>query len=257
MRTKLLAVASEMLQTEPDRLVLSNGRVEIAGQKGSGTTVAKVVERAHQVVGPIAGTGSFTKPGVSAMAGCAMGHFIDAIDIPVFAVHECEVAVDPDTGHVEVLSYNVVQDVGRALNPRAIAGQIQGGVVQGLGYALHEEITIGPDGRIRQTGLETYRVPLAEDVVPVEISLYEGAPSIGPLGTKGAGEVPILNVPAAIACAVANATGKRVQEIPLTPPRVLALLVGAEEDVALPHISPSWRDNVLADPDALIAAASG
>ena len=139
-RTKLLAVASEMLQTEPDRLVLSNGRVEIAGRKGSGTTVAKVVERAHQVVGPIAGTGSFTKPGVSAMAGCAMGHFIDAIDIPVFAVHECEVAVDPETGHVEVLSYNVVQDVGRALNPRAIAGQIQGGVVQGLGYALHEEI---------------------------------------------------------------------------------------------------------------------
>lgn len=244
-RTKLLAVASEMLQTEPSRLVLANGRVEIAGRKGSGTTVAKVVERAHQVVGPLAGTGSFTKPGVAAMAGCAMGHFIDAIDIPVFAVHECEVAVDPDTGHVEVLSYSVVQDVGRALNPRAIAGQIQGGVVQGMGYALHEEISIGPDGRIRQNGLETYRVPLAEDVVPVDISLYEGAPSIGPLGTKGAGEVPILNVPAAIACAVANATGKRVQEIPLTPPRVLALLTDRDPPLDLAHIAEDWWDNVL------------
>jgi len=245
-REKLLAVAAEMLQTPPARLVLGNGRVEIVGVKGSGTTIAKVVERAHQVVGPLAGNGSFTKPGVAAMAGCVGGHFIDAIDIPVFAVHECEVAVDPDTGHVEVLSYTVVQDVGRALNPRAIFGQIQGGVVQGIGYALHEEMTVGPDGRIRQNSLETYRVPLAQDVIPVEISLYEGAPSIGPLGTKGAGEVPILNVPAVIGCAVANATGKRVQEIPLTPPRVLALLLDRDPPLEFPHIAREWWDNVLA-----------
>ena len=184
--------------------------------------------------------------GREAMAGCVGGHFIDAIDIPVFAVHECEVAVDPDTGHVEVLSYTVVQDVGRALNPRAIFGQIQGGVVQGIGYALHEEMTVGPDGRIRQNSLETYRVPLAQDVIPVEISLYEGAPSIGPLGTKGAGEVPILNVPAVIGCAVANATGKRVQEIPLTPPRVLALLLDRDPPLEFPHIAREWWDNVLA-----------
>jgi CO/xanthine dehydrogenase Mo-binding subunit len=188
------------------------------------------------------------------MPGCTTGHFIDAIDIPVFAVHECEVAVDPETGHVEVLSYCVVQDVGRALNPRAIFGQIQGGVTQGLGYALHEEITVGANGRIEQTGFETYRVPLAQDVVPVEISLYEGAPSIGPLGTKGAGEVPILNVAAAIACAVSNATGRRVQEIPLTPPRVLALILGGGTALELPHISPSWRDNVLTGPAPLARA---
>ncbi len=96
----------------------------------------------------------------------------------------------------------MVQDVGRALNPRAILGQIQGGVVQGLGYALHEEVTITADGRIAQDGFETYRVPLAGDAVPVAVDLFEGAPSIGPLGTKGAGEVPILGVGAAIACAV-------------------------------------------------------
>ena len=167
------------------------------------------------------------------------------MDIPVFAVHECEVAVDPETGHVDVLSYRVVQDVGRALNPRAIFGQIQGGVVQGLGYALREEISIGANGRIRQDSLETYRVPLAADVVPVDISLYEGAPSIGPLGTKGAGEVPILNVGAAIACAVANAIGRRVAELPLTPPRVLELILGNDRPLTLPHIANAWRDNVL------------
>jgi CO/xanthine dehydrogenase Mo-binding subunit len=246
-RKKLLDVAADMLETAPDDLVLRNGRVEIIGAEGSGTTIAAVAQRAQAIVGPISGSGSFTGPGVAAMPGCAAGHFIEALDIPVFAIHECEVAVDPDTGHVEVLSYRVVQDVGRALNPRAILGQIQGGVVQGLGYALHEEISIGANGRISQDGLETYRVPLAQDVVPVEVSLYEGAPSIGPLGTKGAGEVPILNVGAAIACAVSNAIGRRVQELPLTPPRVLELILERNQPLAFPHIADAWRDNVLRD----------
>lgn len=243
-RTKLLKVASEMIEAAPDDLVMRDGRIEIAGAPGSGRTVAEVATRAQALAGPVSGTGAFTGAGVPAMPGCVAGHFIDAIDIPVFAVHDCEVAVDPETGHVEVLSYRVVQDVGRALNPRAIHGQIQGGVVQGLGYALHEEVTIGSTGRVRQNGFETYRVPLALDVVPVEISLYEGAPSIGPLGTKGAGEVPILNVGAAVACAVANATGKRVQALPLTPPRVLELLLDRKQDLSLPHIADVWADNL-------------
>jgi CO/xanthine dehydrogenase Mo-binding subunit len=247
-RKKLLDVAADMLEAGPQDLVLRNGRIEIVGAEGSGTTIAAVAQRAQAIVGPISGSGSFTGPGVPAMPGCAAGHFIEALDIPVFAIHECEVAVDQETGHVEVLSYRVVQDVGRALNPRAVCGQIQGGVVQGLGYALHEEVSIGANGRIRQDGLENYRVPLALDVVPVEISLYEGAPSIGPLGTKGAGEVPILNVGAAIACAVSNAIGRRVQELPLTPPRVLELILGNDRPLKLRHIADAWQDNLLTTP---------
>jgi CO/xanthine dehydrogenase Mo-binding subunit len=244
-RRQLLKVASEMIEAAPEDLVMHNGRIEIAGAPGSGRSVAEVATRAQAQMGPISATGAFTGSGVPAMPGCAAGHFIDAIDIPVFAVHDCEVAVDSETGHVEVLSYNVVQDVGRALNPRAIRGQIQGGVVQGLGYALHEEVTIGADGSVRQNSFESYRIPLALDVVPVGISLYEGAPSVGPLGTKGAGEVPILNVGATIACAVANATGKRVQELPLTPPRVLELILDRKPDLAFPHISDTWTDNLV------------
>jgi CO/xanthine dehydrogenase Mo-binding subunit len=244
-REKLLGVAAQMLEADPEDLVLRNGRVEIVGAEGSGTTIAAVARRAQALAGPISGSGAFTGAGVPAMRGCAAGHFIEALDIPVFAIHECEVAVEPETGHVEVLSYRVVQDVGRALNPRAIFGQIQGGVTQGLGYALHEEVTIGANGRILQNGFETYRVPLAQDVVPVEISLFEGAPSIGPLGAKGAGEVPILNVGAAIACAVSNAIGRRVQELPLTPPRVLELILGNNRPLKFDHIADAWRDNVL------------
>jgi CO/xanthine dehydrogenase Mo-binding subunit len=244
-RAKILSVASEMLQTSAEQLHLSNGRVERAGSSGAGVAIGKVVERAHELFGPVAGEGSFTRPGVPAMPGCAMGHFIDALDLPVFAVHDCELAVDPETGHVEVLSYSVVQDVGRAFNPRAIQGQIQGGVVQGLGYALHEDMSVDEAGRIRQTGFETYRVPLAQDVVPVAVSLYEGAPSIGPFGAKGAGEVPILNVGATIACAVSVAIGREVEELPLTPPRVLELMLGMKTPLDFPHIAPLWADNVI------------
>ncbi|SES40805.1 xanthine dehydrogenase family protein molybdopterin-binding subunit [Rhizobium sp. NFR03] len=244
-REKLLRSAGEMLQTAPRDLVLRDGRVEIAGRPGSGVGIPEVVSYAQSTTGPISGTGSFTAKNTPAMSGCAMGHFIDALDIPVFVVHEAEVAVDPETGHVEVLAYRVVQDVGRALNRRAIMGQIQGGVVQGLGYALHEEVTITGDGRIAQDSFETYRVPLAQDVVPVVADLYEGAPSIGPLGTKGAGEVPILAVGAAIACAVARAIGKPVSRLPLTPPRVLRLLHDIEPAPALSHVARDWRANTL------------
>jgi len=244
-RKKLLNFASEMIEASPDDLVMRNGRIEIAGAPGSGRSITEVATLAQAQIGPVSGTGAFTGSGVPAMPGCVAGHFIDAIDIPVFAVHDCEVAVDSETGHVEVLSYHVVQDVGRALNPRAIRNQIQGGVVQGLGYALHEEVTIGTNGRVCQNSFETYRVPLALDVVPVETNLYEGAPSMGPLGTKGAGEVPILNVGATVACAVANATGKRVQELPLTPPRVLELLLDLKSDLSFPHIAEAWAENLV------------
>jgi CO/xanthine dehydrogenase Mo-binding subunit len=229
-RRKLFDAAAELLQAASDELTLGQGVVQVAARPGTRVTITAAVEHAQARTGPISGSGGFTRPGVKAMPGCAAGHFIDAIDIPVFAVHDAEVAVDPETGHVEVLSYNVVQDVGRALNPRAILGQVQGGVVQGLGYALHEEITIDAAGRLLQTNFETYRLPLAGDALRVELDLYEGAPSIGPLGAKGAGEVPILNVGATIACAVADATGRKVSCLPLTPPRVLALLRGREPE---------------------------
>jgi CO/xanthine dehydrogenase Mo-binding subunit len=244
-RERLCEVAAELLQTTPERIVLAGGRAEINGSPGTGLPLSQVIQRAEQQKGPVSASGSFTAPGVVALPGCAAGHFIEAIDIPVFAVHDCEVAVDPDTGHVEILSYKVVQDVGRALNPRAIRSQIQGGVTQGIGYALHEQVTLDAQGRIEQPGFEHYLLPLAGDTLPIEVVLHEGAPSIGPLGTKGAGEVPILNVGATIACAVARATGCDVSELPLTPPRVLALLQGKAPRIDHAHISPAWCENLV------------
>ncbi|MCI2400936.1 xanthine dehydrogenase family protein molybdopterin-binding subunit [Aliiroseovarius subalbicans] len=243
-RDKLLGVASEILQTPKKDLVLARGRIEIKGRPGSGTTIQQVVAEAESRFGPISGSGSFTTPPFECMPGCTAGHFIDAIE-PVFAVHNCELAIDPDTGKVDILAYRVVQDVGRALNPRAIHGQIQGGVVQGFGYALHEEITINETGAFDQTGFENYLLPLATDSIPVEFDLYEGAPAVGPFGTKGAGEIPILNVAAAIGCAVANATGKQVSSMPLTPPKIAALIDDCNPPLQHDHISPVWSENTI------------
>ena len=244
-RDKLLSVASEMLQTPASKLVLANGRIEIAGSAGSGMTIQTVIAEAEVRHGPISGSGAFTAPGTPSMPGCAVGHFIDAIDIPVFAVHNCEVAIEKATGRVSVLNYRVVQDVGRAINPRAVKSQVQGGVVQGLGYALHEEMTINDAGCIDQNGFETYKIPGVGDALPITLEMFEGGPSIGPLGTKGAGEVPILNVGASIACAVANATGKQVNELPLVPPRVLDIINHDTSALDLAHINSEWEKNAL------------
>jgi len=224
---------------------LSKGRVEVGGMPGSGMSIQTLIAQAEAEFGPISGSGSFTNPGTPALPGCSAGHFIDAIDLPVHAVHDCELAVDSETGHIEILSYRVVQDVGLALNPRAIHGQIQGGVIQGLGYALQEEISINENGAFAQKGFETYRIPTALDALPIEFVLHEGAPSCGPLGVKGAGEIPILNVGAAVACAVANATGQPVHQLPLTPPRVLQIIDGKDAKLNFPHISSIWKENTI------------
>ena len=244
-RDKLFTIGSRLLQTATDNLILSKGRIELRGVPGSGMSIQALVAQAEADFGPVSGSGSFTNPGTQALPGCAAGHFIDAIDLPVHAVHDCELAIDSETGHVEILSYRVIQDVGLALNPRAIHGQIQGGVVQGLGYALQEEISINANGSFAQKGFETYRIPTALDALPVEFVLYEGAPSCGPLGVKGAGEIPILNVGAAIACAVANATGQPVHQLPLTPPKVLQIIDGKDAPLNFPHIKSNWKDNTI------------
>lgn len=250
-RKKAIVVAADLLEAAPEDLTYADGTVEVTGVPGMGVSVTEIARHAQKRFGPISGSGAFNREGVQRLPGCIAGHMVDGIEMPIYAVHDCEIAIDGDTGHIEVLAYRTVQDVGRAINPRAIGGQIQGGIVQGLGYAIHEEITIDGRGRIEQTGFEGYRLPGVKDSVAVSIDLFEGAPSYGPFGAKGAGEIPIVAVAAAIASAVAEATGKTVQQIPLTPPRVWRLINDCEPEVTLDWISKSWRDNVIGDADTL------
>ena len=138
--------------------------------------------------------------------------------------HVCDVEVDTDTGLVTVLRYTAFQDVGLALNPTAVEGQMEGSVVQGIGWALMEGFDYGPDGRLRNASLLDYRMPTALDVPQIECVIVETPVPNVPYGVRGVGEVPIVPPAAAVANAIARATGVRVTRMPMTPERVLAAL---------------------------------
>ena len=138
-----------------------------------------------------------------------------------FGVHLVDLEVDPETGMTTVLRYTVFQDAGKAVHPDYVEGQMQGGAVQGIGWALNEEYIYGEDGRLQNPGFLDYRVPVASDLPPIETVILE-IPNPGhPYGVRGVGETPIVPPLAAISNAMSHATGVRLAKLPMTPPRVM------------------------------------
>ena len=147
---------------------------------------------------------------------------------PGFAVHLCDVALDPETGRSTVVRYTAAQDVGRAIHPSYVEGQIQGGVAQGVGWALNEEYVYDAQGVQQNPGFLDYRMPVTSDLPMIDTVLVETAPSSRhPYGAKGVGEAPIVPPLAAVANAMSHAVGRRLAELPLSPPRVLEALDAA------------------------------
>ena len=150
---------------------------------------------------------------------------------PGFSTQFCDVEVDPETGKVTILRFVAAQDVGTAIHPSYVEGQIQGGVVQGIGWALNEEYIYDKQGRLDNAGFLDYRCPVASDLPMIEPILVEVPNPVHPYGAKGVGEVNICPPMAAIANAIENAVGRRLTELPMSPPRVLAALeAGAGDD---------------------------
>jgi CO/xanthine dehydrogenase Mo-binding subunit len=141
-----------------------------------------------------------------------------------------EVEVDPKTGKVTIIRYVVAQEVGRAISPSGIEGQIQGGVLQGVGYALYEHLRM-EDGEYLDRDLDSYRLPTAVEAPPIDIILLEHPDPNGPFGARGVGEPPILPVAAAIANAVSDAIGKPMNTLPITPFAVLQALRESEAEL--------------------------
>jgi len=139
-----------------------------------------------------------------------------------FGAHIADVHVDPETGKVTVLRYTAVQDVGRAIHPAAVEGQIQGGTAQGIGWALYEGYAYDVNGFLQNPSLLDYKQPTALDVPPIEAVIVEDPYPKHPFGVRGVGETPIVPPPAAIAAAIYRATGVRVHELPMTPARILS-----------------------------------
>jgi CO/xanthine dehydrogenase Mo-binding subunit len=149
---------------------------------------------------------------------------------PAFAVHIADVEVDPETGKVQILRYTAVQDVGRAIHPDFIQGQMRGGTVQGIGWALSEEYVYDEQGRLLNPSFLDYRLPTALDVPRIDTVIVE-APNPGhPYGVRGVGEVPIVPPPGALANAIYHAIGVRLQTLPMSPPRVLEAIWEKEKE---------------------------
>jgi xanthine dehydrogenase molybdenum-binding subunit len=143
---------------------------------------------------------------------------------PSFAGHICDVEVDRDTGKVKILRYTAVQDVGTAIHPSYVEGQIQGGVAQGIGMALTEEYHYGGDGRMQNASFLDYRMPTALDLPMIETVVIE-IPNPGhPYGVRGVGEVPIVPPLAAVQAAIAEATGVRFNKLPIMPGTIVEAL---------------------------------
>jgi len=143
---------------------------------------------------------------------------------PGFGAHICDVEIDPETGHVSVIRYTAAQDVGRAIHPAYVEGQIQGGAAQGIGWALNEEYIFDRNGKMENSGFLDYRVPVASDLPMIDTIMIEVPNPRHPFGAKGVGEVPIVPPLAAVANAVRNALGVRMCDLPLSPPKVRAVI---------------------------------
>ncbi len=171
-------------------------------------SLADIAGNAAKTGGPLLGRASLNAQGAGAS----------------FAVNFADVAVDRETGKVDVLSYTAIQDAGRAIHPAYVEGQMQGGAVQGLGWALNEEYIYDADGVMENAGFLDYRIPVASDMPMIDTQIVEVPNPSHPYGVRGVGETPIVAPLAVAANAVRAATGVRIADLPLSPPRVLAAL---------------------------------
>jgi len=206
-REKVLAAASQELEIAPDDLEVVDGVVSAVGAPDRSITVEELAQKALRFGGryePIEGHG-----GSAQTTGA-----------PSVAAHLSHVRVDRETGEVTLIRHVIAQDVGRALNPALVEGQMRGGVAQGMGWALFEELGHDEDGRLLTGSFLDYAIPTAERVPEIETLIVEVPAPDGPFGAKGIGEAPVVGAPAAIANAVAAAGGTRLYELPMTPPRV-------------------------------------
>ena len=202
--------AAEKLQCRPEDLDYARGVFRSRRDGGPAISLAELMQ-ATLTDGAVVGRGVSTKLPLGVEIGA----------------HVCDVEVDTGTGQVTVLRYTAFQDVGLALNPAAVEGQIEGSVVQGLGWALTEGFDYGPDGRLRNASLLDYRMPTALDVPKIDCVIVETPVPNVPYGVRGVGEVPIVPPAAAVANAIARAVGVRLTRMPMTPERVLNALKGA------------------------------
>jgi CO/xanthine dehydrogenase Mo-binding subunit len=201
-RRQLLEVASDELEAASEDLEIVDGRVTVRGVPERFIEITRLVKLSTEFGGrykPVHATGR------SAVREAS----------PMFTVHIARVRTDAETGAFQLTGYAAIQDVGRAINPPEIEGQIHGGAAQGLGRALGEQLVYDADGQLRTASFLDYEMPSVDQLPDIDVRLIEVASAVGPLGAKGVGEPPAVPGPAAITNALARATGTRVRSLPI------------------------------------------
>jgi CO/xanthine dehydrogenase Mo-binding subunit len=204
-KRQMIARAALLWKVQPEDVVYEDGTLRNAKDAGKKMTFKDLADKLHATGGTIVGRASVDPPGVGGG----------------FATHVVDVEVDPDTGKVTILRYTSVQDVGKAIHPSYVEGQMQGGTVQGIGWALNEEYDYNYQGAMTNASFLDYRMPTSLDLPMIDTVLVEVSNPGHPYGVRGVGEVPIVPPPAALANAIYRAVGVRMHELPMSPGRVV------------------------------------
>lgn len=210
-RRQVLEIAADHLEAAPEDLHIVGDQVQVRGVPDRGVSLKRIAQLSTgfgEKYQPVLGQGRVGQPQAA----------------PGFVAHLARVHVDEDTGVVRVLEYVSAQDVGRAINPAGVEGQVRGGVTQGIGWALYEQMVYDESGHLRTGSFADYDLPSAPEIPPIENIMIEVPSKDGPLGARGVGEPPVVPAAATIANAIYDAIGVRPTELPITPEKVLALL---------------------------------
>ncbi|MGH8011020.1 MAG: xanthine dehydrogenase family protein molybdopterin-binding subunit, partial [Candidatus Binataceae bacterium] len=211
---QLKARAAKLFEKNPDEIQFKDGMFSPSGNGVAPLSLRQLATRLARTGGPITGRANLNAGAVGAVGNA-------------FATVCVDVEVDPDTGKVQILRCTVAQDAGRAIHPSYVEGQMQGGVAQGIGWALNEEYVYDARGVLRNTGFLDYRMPTCLDLPAIETIIVEVPNPSHPLGVRGVGEVAIVPPMAAIANAIYRAVGVRIRELPISPPRLLKAIMEA------------------------------
>jgi len=207
-KQQLIERAARIWDVDSSLVEYSDGVVSHTSDPELKFTFKEMAARLNATGGPITGRGNVSPTGVGG----------------AFATHIVDVEVDPDTGKIEILRYTAVQDVGKAVHPSYVEGQIQGGAVQGIGWALNEEYVFDGNGSMENPTFLDYRMPTSLDLPMIDTVIVEVANPGHPYGVRGVGEVPLVPPLAAIANAIYNAVGVRMESLPMSPGNVLDAL---------------------------------
>jgi CO/xanthine dehydrogenase Mo-binding subunit len=202
LRAEMTRRAAELMETEPESVSYENG---VFSSNGTRLSFNEVAEQADASGAPIVGTGIAAPDQWGA----------------AFGLHIVDIEVDPETGKIEILRYTALQNVGKAIHPSYVEGQMQGGVAQGIGWAINEEYVYGDDGTLLNASLLDYRMPTSLDLPMIETVLVEVPWPDHPYGVRGCGETPIVPPAGAVANALNDALGVRMNVLPMSPGKVL------------------------------------